>query len=45
MRRGRAGLALAGPALLWTAAFFLVPLAVMAVQSLGQRVGGRAAPG
>ena len=45
MRRGRAGLALAGPALLWTAAFFLVPLAVMAVQSLGQRVGGRAVPG
>jgi spermidine/putrescine transport system permease protein len=45
MRRGRAGLALAGPALLWTAAFFLVPLAVMAVQSLGQRVGGRAVSG
>ena len=45
MPRGRSGLALAGPALLWTAAFFLVPLAVMAVQSLGQRVGGRSVPG
>ncbi len=45
MRGGRAGLALAGPALLWTAAFFLVPLGVMAVQSLGLRVGGRAMPG
>lgn len=45
MRRGRAGLALAIPALLFTALFFLVPLAVMAVQSLGQRVAGKPLPG
>ncbi|MFO1049694.1 MAG: ABC transporter permease [Geminicoccaceae bacterium] len=45
MRRGRAGLALAAPALLFTALFFLVPLAVMAVQSLGQRVAGKPLPG
>ena len=44
-RAGRAGLGLAGPAILWTAAFFVVPLLVMAVQSLGQRVAGRAIPG
>lgn len=42
---GLAGLLLVGPALLWTALFFLVPLAVMAVQSLGQRVGGKVLPG
>lgn len=35
----RRGLALAAPALLWTAAFFLVPLGVMAVTSLWTRVG------
>lgn len=45
MRRGRAGLALAMPALLFTGLFFLVPLAVMAVQSLGQRVAGKTVPG
>ena len=44
-RAGRAGLGLAGPAILWTAAFFVVPLLVMAVQSLGQHVAGRAIPG
>jgi spermidine/putrescine transport system permease protein len=44
-RAGRQGLVLAAPALLWTALFFLLPLAVMAVQSLGQRVAGRAMPG
>ena len=34
-----------GPAVAWTACFFLLPFAVMAVQSLGQRIGGRAVPG
>ena len=49
MTRRRAGrawrLACAGPAILWTALFFVVPLVVMAVQSLGQRVAGQAMPG
>lgn len=46
-RRGAAGagLSLAAPALLWTAAFFLLPLGVMAVASLGARVGGKDLPG
>lgn len=33
------GWALAAPALLWTAAFFVLPLAIMAVYSLWRRVG------
>ena len=48
MRRsgaGRAGLGLVAPALLFTLLFFLLPLAVMAVQSLGQRVAGKPVPG
>ena len=45
MSRGRAGLALAAPALLFTGRFFLVPLAVMAVRSLDQRVAGKPPPG
>lgn len=40
-----AGLGLLAPALAWTAVFFLLPLAIMLAQSLGQRVGGRAVPG
>lgn len=40
-----AGWLLAGPALAWTALFFLLPLGVMAVQSLGERVGGKVLPG
>ena len=39
------GLTFASPALLWTVALFLVPLILMAVQSLGQRVAGRPVPG
>lgn len=35
------GWGLVGPGLLWTIAFFLVPLAVMAAYSLFQRTGGR----
>jgi spermidine/putrescine transport system permease protein len=38
-------MALLTPALVWTSAFFLLPLAIMLVQSLGQRVGGKAVPG
>jgi spermidine/putrescine transport system permease protein len=41
----RAGLSLAAPALLFTSLFFLLPLVIMAVQSLGQRIAGRAVPG
>jgi spermidine/putrescine transport system permease protein len=37
--------AFVAPALAWTLLFFLVPLGVMAVQSLGQRVGGKDLPG
>ncbi|MFZ1427418.1 MAG: ABC transporter permease [Geminicoccaceae bacterium] len=44
-RDQRAGMALLTPALVWTSAFFLLPLAIMLVQSLGQRVGGKAVPG
>ncbi len=39
--RRSAGWAYIAPALLWSLLFFLVPLGVMAVQSLWQRVGGR----
>ncbi|MFO1038625.1 MAG: ABC transporter permease [Geminicoccaceae bacterium] len=39
-RTGR-GLALVAPALLWTAAFFLVPMATMLLVSTWQRVGTR----
>jgi spermidine/putrescine transport system permease protein len=35
------GWGLVGPGLLWTIAFFLVPLGIMAAYSLFQRVGGR----
>lgn len=35
------GWSLVGPGLLWTIAFFLVPLFIMAAYSLFQRVGGR----
>jgi spermidine/putrescine transport system permease protein len=45
VRRAGAGLGLVAPALLFTSLFFLLPLGVMAVQSLGQRVAGRAVPG
>lgn len=41
VRQARRGLTLALPALLWTVAFFLVPLVVMAVYSLMKRTGGR----
>ena len=44
MRR-RPGLALAAPALVWTALFFVTPLGVMAVSSLGQKLGMQALPG
>ena len=40
-RQARRGAMLALPALLWTAAFFLVPLAVMIAYSLMKRSGGR----
>jgi len=40
-RQARRGLMLALPALLWTAAFFLVPLAVMVGYSLMKRAGGQ----
>ena len=38
-RRGLAGWALLAPALLWVAAFFVVPLAIMALYSLWRRDG------
>ena len=40
-----AALGLLAPALLWTGVFFLVPLGLMAVASLGERAGGKAIPG
>lgn len=40
-RSRRQGYLLLAPALAWTAAFFLMPLAIMAVHSLYQRVGAR----
>jgi spermidine/putrescine transport system permease protein len=45
VRRSAAGLGLVAPALLFTSLFFLLPLGVMVVQSLGQRVAARAVPG
>lgn len=46
MTRGSArGVLLVAPALLWTLAFFVLPLGFMAVQSLGERVAGKAQPG
>ena len=45
LRQSMSGLGLLAPALLWTTLFFLLPLGVMAVQSLGQKVGGRLLPG
>lgn len=41
----RSGLGLAAPAVAWTILFFLLPLGIMAVQSLGQKVGGKLLPG
>lgn len=40
-RRGLVGWSLAAPALLWTAAFFVLPLAIMALYSVWSRVGGK----
>lgn len=45
MPRAGAGLGLVAPALLFSSLFFLLPLGIMVVQSLGQRVGGKAVPG
>lgn len=45
MRRAQTGLGLVAPALLFTTLFFILPLALMAVQSLGQRVAGKSLPG
>ena len=44
-RPGFAGLAWPAPALAWTALFFLLPLVIMVVESLGQKVGGQNLPG
>ena len=44
-RPGFAGLAWPAPALVWTALFFVLPLVIMAVESLGQKVGGQNLPG
>jgi spermidine/putrescine transport system permease protein len=44
-RARRGGWMLVAPGLAWTAVFFLLPLGIMAVQSLGERAGGRLLPG